>query len=188
MNTEVLYDTAEYLTSVGVTPYDLWMAIGQKDKVPKSKQMDSLERVSARDGIIIPVGFARNAIEDLKAMNFPMKDKVIADLQAAIKGGGLKAGARPRVGTGFSGSSIGYGAYSNLGYAPQPEEGLYGPAQSLFTSDASLYDSLFATKKRPGKAWKLNLSGFGESEGGMNYKKVLIAIIIVGALIYLKNR
>lgn len=41
--------------------------------------------------------------------------------------------------------SIGYGAYSGFGYADEPQWGLFNPAQSLFSSDPTLYSSLYAT-------------------------------------------
>lgn len=42
-------------------------------------------------------------------------------------------------------SSIGFGSYDGFGYANEPQWGLFNPAQSLFKSDPTLYDSLFAT-------------------------------------------
>jgi hypothetical protein len=42
-------------------------------------------------------------------------------------------------------SSIGFGAYDGFGYANEPQWGLFNPPQSLFKSDPTLYDSLYAT-------------------------------------------
>jgi len=98
MNTDIVHSTANYLTSVGITPYDLWMAIGQEGKVPANIQEDRIERVSGRDKIISPAGFVKNAIEDLQRLKFPNKPKVLADLKAAM-GSSLRAGVRPRLGT-----------------------------------------------------------------------------------------
>jgi len=73
--------------------------------------------------------------------------------------------------------SVGYGVYNNFGYGAQPEKGLFNPPQSLYTSDATLYTSLFATKEKPGKAWKHDLSGFGE-EKSLRGPIIVMAIII----------
>ena len=46
--------------------------------------------------------------------------------------------------------SIGYGAYGGFGefgYADEPQWGLFNPAQSLFKSDPTIYDSLYATNQ-----------------------------------------
>jgi len=50
--------------------------------------------------------------------------------------------------------SIGFGAYGGFGYADKPNWGLFNPAASLFTSDSSIYGSLYTGGKDPGKAWK----------------------------------
>ena len=47
-------------------------------------------------------------------------------------------------------SSIGFGAYDGFGYANEPQWGLFNPAQSLFKSDPTLYDSLYATNHDAG--------------------------------------
>ena len=55
-----------------------------------------------------------------------------------------------------------------FGYTDKPQKGLFNPARSLFATDASLYGSLFATKKKPGKAWitsEKKASGFGDYLG-----------------------
>ena len=48
-------------------------------------------------------------------------------------------------------SSIGFGAYGDFGYTDEPQWGLFNPAQSLFKSDPTLYDSLFATNQDANK-------------------------------------
>jgi len=57
----------------------------------------------------------------------------------------------------------------SFGYADKPKWGLFNPARSLFATDASLYGSLYATEKRPGKAWNpnANAAGFGDTENSV---------------------
>jgi hypothetical protein len=43
--------------------------------------------------------------------------------------------------------SIGYGAYDGFGYADEPQWGLFNPPQSLYKSDPTLYDSIYATNR-----------------------------------------
>jgi len=102
---------------------------------------------------------------------------------------------------------MGYGTYNGFGYANEPQWGLFNPAQSLFLSDPTLYNSLYATnsdaeggkdpalrrnynKYNPGlpqqvgprNAWKRNFGGFGQEE---EKSPVLpIAIIVVVIILY----
>jgi hypothetical protein len=79
--------------------------------------------------------------------------------------------------------SIGFGAYDNfgsLGYTERPEKGLFSPEHSLFIPDRTLYQSLYATRDKPGKAWQRGLSGFDGAESMIG---TLIAGLLVGSQI-----
>lgn len=84
MNKTAIKNAIAVLTSQNIKPYDLLLALGEKDIVPDEAVTSREQRVQARDGKITPEGFVRNAIEDLKKMDFQQKDWVIKSLKTAI--------------------------------------------------------------------------------------------------------
>lgn len=84
MNKTAIKNAIAVLTSQNIKPYDLLLALGEKDIVPDEAVTSREQRVQARDGKITPEGFVRNAIEDLKKLDFQQKDWAIKSLKNAI--------------------------------------------------------------------------------------------------------
>ena len=92
MNETAIKNVIALLTSQNIKPYDLLLALGEKDIVPDEAANEREQRVQARDGKITPEGFVRNAIEDLKKTDFQQKDWVIKSLKNAIGDKSLLSG------------------------------------------------------------------------------------------------
>lgn len=84
MNKTAIKNAIAVLTAQNIKPYDLLLALGEKDIVPEAAVASREQRVQARDGKITPEGFVRNAIEDLKTLDFQQKDWAIKSLKNAI--------------------------------------------------------------------------------------------------------
>lgn len=69
--------------------------------------------------------------------------------------------------------SIGYGAYGEydgLGYADEPQWGMFNPSQSLFRSDPTIYDSLYATNRDADENLDFSRKGHRRNTVGLPYQ------------------
>jgi len=85
MDKNVLTKINFILTGENITPYDILLAMGQKDLVPASVAADRLVRTVKRDGMETPIGYLKNAYEDLSKLDFGQKATVLKLLQGQIK-------------------------------------------------------------------------------------------------------
>jgi len=84
MNKTSIKNAIAVLTSQDIKPYELLLALGERDIVPADEANNIENQVQSREGSITPEGFVRNAIAKLKTLSFQQKDWVISSLKTAI--------------------------------------------------------------------------------------------------------
>lgn len=89
MNKNEIKEAIATVSDSGISPYDLLLALGNKDVVPQNIIEDRKSRVLNRDGKETSSGYIKNAIEDLSKMTFKGKDQVLKLLKLNLDKGFL---------------------------------------------------------------------------------------------------
>jgi hypothetical protein len=106
-NIESIKEINAILSFQDITPYDLLLALGNKDIVPDDVIADRKQRILARGEKESPYGYIKNAMEDLQKLNFERKQEVLDKLGKIV---GPKTLSGYETFSGFSAAYWGFGA------------------------------------------------------------------------------